>query len=319
MKIHKNNGQGRTVTDPDTGRIYPIPEGGSDGGESVSDGSGTEGTVEGSQGGETQSDPAPSTEGGGEGSGQGFLEPYLRDVPEEQRSVVEPVLEKYRQEQDRNFNQRFEQLQEQARIPMTIYESLLDDPIATLDWIADRMQEERGLDIRDELKDRWYAEQSGQGQGNDQSGQDPNQPLTQAQLDEILEQRERDREQRQQQETFQQQQAEKQAQQVYSWIDDAAKKFSLPLDEGDADDPLKTAIIMQANNLHEQGIARGQAAIEMAAEAISKKLSKQSGQQQIQQTPPLADGGTPPPSPDINYGSSKDRKARMLEMFKPAS
>ena len=330
METDNTVGQGRTITDPDTGRIYAIPEGGSDTGVSVGNEGGTvdssgEGVQSGSEGStEGTEGTQPSTsEGESQSSGQGFLEQYLRDVPEEHRPVVEPVLERMRQEQDRQFNQRFEQLREETRIPTTIYQSLIDAPLDTLDWIADRMQKERGLDIRADIKDRWYAsqglenpEQSGQGP-NDQSGQDQDRPVTQAEIDRILEEREQQREQAQQQQIQEQQRVEQQTKTVNSWVDEAAGKFSLSLDDSQGEDPLRPVIIMQANALHEQGVAKGKAAVEMAVEAVSKRFGNQSSQDSQTNHPNLANGGTPPPARDFDVQDSKQRRARMEELMSP--
>lgn len=275
---------------------------------------------------ETQSgvpETSPSSEegtGSTDTPGQGFLEPYLKEMPEDQRAIVEPVLEKYRQDQDRNVNQRFESLKKETEIPTLIYESLLSDPIQTLDWIADRLQEEQGLDVRSEIKNRWFSEmneanqQSGQ-ENNAQSGQE-DKPLTQTQLNAILEQREQDHAQEQQRQAQQQQQAEQQQTQVNSWIDHAASSLKLELDDSQGEDPMRALIIMQANRIHESGTARGQAAVEMATEAVAKRFGKfNSGGSNTGNQPNVAKGGTPPPSPDFNVQDSKQRKSRMLEFM----
>lgn len=326
MEIENTGGQGLpTITDPVTGRTYPIIAGGSDAGAAVSDGG--EGTVLGDGGeGAPAGEPAPTEggqntpEGDAGSSGQGFLEPYLNDVPEDQRAVVEPVLERYRQEQDARFNKRFEQLQEDARIPTTIYQSLLQDPVQTLNWIADRMQEERGLDIRSTLVDQWGnpVPQGEEGQPSQPEGEQGDKPLTQADIDRILEERENKRQQEQRQQQFEQQQIQKQQETVNNWIDDAAQKASLPLDDTNGEDPLRAVIIMQANQFHESGVARGQAAIDMAVESVAKRFGtvNQNGNQGAGSPQPrVADGGTPPPAKDIDVSDPAQRKARMEELF----
>lgn len=314
IETDKNLSQGfRTVTDPETGRSFPIPEGASDAGvEGVGDeGSGTvQESSEGSEG--VQSDS----------SGQGFLEPYLKDVPEEQRPVVEPILEKYRADQDANFNRRFEQLQEESKTPTMIYQALLDDPITTLNWIADRMQEERGLDVRSQLIDQWgnptpKGQELLEDQNQQQQSQEGDKPLTKAEVDNLLQEREQQREQQLQQQEQQKQAEVQQQRTINNWIDGAAKSFGLNLEDKDGTpDPLRPVIIMQANQLHEQGVAKGQAAVEMAVEAISKRFGTSSSGNGNKGTQPKgADGGSPPPGQDIDYSDAKQRKARMEEMY----
>lgn len=307
-------GQGqRVVTDSETGRSYIIPQGGSDGEVSVGDS--TEGTVQPSQ--EVQppveQQPAPQAPAQ-EGGDQGFLAEYLKDVPEEQRPVVQPILEKYRQDQDRNFNQRFEQIREEAKIPTMLHQALLEDPITTLNWVADKMLEERGLDIRKELLGQWGQGQQVQPQepGN-QPGQQET-PSVEEMIQKAIEEREQQQLQTQKQQDFQQQQAQQQAQTVNTWVDQAAKSFSLSLDDTNGEDPLRAVIIMQANQLHESGVARGQAAVEMAVESVSKRFGgappANGGPQ-----PRVADGGSPPPAQPIDVSNEKERRARMMELF----
>ena len=309
MKSKESLSQGfRFITDTETGRAYPIPEGGS--GEpapSISDGGG-EGTVQ--DGGDGS---------GSQSSGQGFLEPYLADVPEDQRDVVAPVLEKFRKDQDANFNRRFEELREETNVATKIHQALLEDPVNTLNWIADRFQEEQGLDVRADLVERWndYV-QSGQepnvnDNGEAQSGQgEEAQPLTKEEVQRILD--ERDQQAVQQQ--YEQQQMQQQQQQINNWIDEAAKSHGFSLDDSQGEDPLRPVIIMQANKLYEQGTAKGQAAIEMATEAVAKRFgsntsNKNNGEGQRQ--PKVATGGTPPSNQQVDLSDSTQRKARMLE------
>lgn len=355
MKTGETRGQGLAfVTDEVTGVSYPIPSGGS-GNEAPPQGDGA-GTVsengnEGVQstadrmaqvgpGSETQTQettepteqPQESTEtqtqeeSGQEG--QGFLEPYLKDVPEDQRDVVAPVLEKYRQEQDRNFNQRFEQLRQETDVPVRVHQALIQDPEQTIDWIADRLQEERGIDVRQALLSRWNGGQSqetqtpGQGQEAQSGEEDPeNKPLTQAEFDRLLKEREEQQAEERRRQELQQQQATQQQQTVYSWIDNAAKQFSLPLDDSEGEDPLRQVIVMQANDLHEKGVAKGQAAVEMAVESISKRFGNNgAGNQGAQNDAPrVAEGGSAPPAEKIDITDPKQRKARMEELFSPAS
>lgn len=287
------------VTDPTTGRRYPVPRGAADD---------SEGTVQNEEG---------NAQSGN--SGQGFLEKYLADVPEDQRSIVEPVLEKYRADNDAKVNKKFEELREETKVATAIHQSLLQDPLNTLNWIADRLQEEQGIDARAELMSRWKdAVSSGKVDelANEQTQElDPNKPLTQADIDKILEEREQNRLQQQQQEEMSRRQAEEQHQTITSWIDDAAKKLGLGLDDSNGEDPLRPVIIMKANELHESGVAKGQAAIELATEAIAKRFGKSGGGSAKGSEPKVAEGGTVPPSRDFDVTDAKQRKARMLEHF----
>ena len=289
------------VTDPSTGKRYPVPQGASDDGE---------GTVQSDEG-NVQSDS----------SGQGFLDKYLADVPEDQRSVVAPVLEKYRADNDAQVNRKLESIREETKVATAIHQSLLQDPLNTLNWIADRLQEEQGIDARAELMRRWEAAvDSGQVQEleNQTSNEtDPDKPLTQSDIDKILEDREQRRLQQQHQEELGRQQAEEQHKTINTWIDTSAKSVGLELDDSNGEDPLRPIIIMKANELHESGTAKGQAAIELATEAIAKRFGKvKSGSGS---EPKVAEGGTTPPAKDFDVTNAKQRKARMLEHFTSTS
>ena len=295
-----------SVTDPETGRSYIIPRGGAE------DGDGDAGTVQ------------NGNEGAQSGnSGQGFLEKYLADVPEDQRSVVEPVLEKYRADNDARVNKRFEELREETKVATAIHQSLLQDPINTLNWVADRLKEEQGIDARAELMNRWKeAVDSGQvpnPEDDPSNQQDPNKPLTQADIDKILEEREQQRLNQQKQEELSRQQAEEQHKTITGWIDGAAKSVGLELDDSQGEDPLRPVIIMKANELHESGVAKGQAAVELATESIAKRFGKSRGENKGGSEPKVATGGTTPPASDFDVTDSVQRKARMLEHFTSAN
>jgi len=277
-----------------------------------------EGTVPPTEGEEVQSgDPAPVTQQ--DNTGQGFIDPYLKDLPEDQRGQVAPVLEKFRQDQDANFNRRFEQLQEESRIPSMIHQALIDDPVTTLNWVADRMLEEKGIDVRKELLTKWGETQSQEPQGQGQQVQsEEGKALTAEDVERILTEREQQAQQKSQQADSQQQQIQQQQKTVNGWIDTASKNLSLPLDDSQGEDPLRAVIIMQANQLHESGVAKGQAAVEMAVEAISKRFGgKSNGSSEAQ--PKVAEGGSPPPAENINFGDRDQRRARMAELFTGAS
>lgn len=303
-------GQGLTfVTDEETGRSYPIPSGGSDGDVSISDGG--EGTVQGAEA------TPPSNEGS---DASGFLEPYLSELPEDQREVVRPVMEKFRKEQDAKVNQRFEQLREESRVPTMIHQALIQDPLTTLNWIADRIQQEQGLDVRQELLSRWQqGQQEAQVQSLEGQGQEQEpKALTAEDIDQILEEREQQRQQSELQQQQQQAQYQEQQKTLNSWIDNAAKSHSLPLDDSNGEDPLRAVIIMSANKLHESGVAKGQAAVEMATEAIAQRFGR-STKPPGQDAAKVAEGGSAPPSKPIDVSDKSQRIARMEELFGAAS
>ena len=333
MKTGETRGQGLTFATDEFGRLWPIPAGGSSmtpppTQESVSEDEGTvseesQEVQSGEESQETQSsEPTGEETQTGEvddPSGQGFLEPYLKDVPEDQREIVEPVLEKFRQEQDRNFNQRFEQIRAETEVPVTIHRALVNDPINTVNWVAERFKEEQGLDLRAELLKQWTGEesqiQSGQGQEPQSGQEDEDRPLTKKELQDLLQQREEEQRQQQLQQQTLEQQRQQQEQTISGWVSEAASKFNVPLDDKNGPDPLRDTIILYANSLHEQGQAKGQAAIEMATEAIAKRMQVNSGNNNKGDEPKTANGGTAPPAQEIDFSNADQRKARMEELF----
>lgn len=307
MKFAHKEGQGfPSITDEETGRVYPLIMGGSEGATAPtpSEGNGGEGTVT-----PPAEEPQSTPEGGG---GQEFYAKYLNDVPEDVRPQVEQVLEKYRSEQDANFNKKLEKQAEETRVPMTLYNALMEAPIETIDWIADQFEQERDLNIREQMLQRWGIEMPNEDPGQESS---EDQPMTKAELEEWYQQRREQEAQEAQQQQTQQQQIQQQRQTVQSWIESAAKNYGLEL-EGE-NDPVLQTIIMQANDLHSKGTARGQAAVEMATEALAKRLGVKPKENKGEE-PTLADGGTAPPSKDIDLSDPKQRKARMAELFEPA-
>lgn len=308
------------------GRVIPIPAGGSD--------TTTAGTE--SQG-STEEPPEPGTEETGVQSedgdeqqssgGQEFIEPYLEGLDPRVRPHVEERLEQFRKDQDAQVNKKLESVNEELssfkqyadspddlEVPIAFYSSMVNDPINTLEWLFDRFDQELGRDLRSEVKEMVQSNASASGgedptqqltqnqPGQTQQGgnEDPSQqPLTKADLDAYFEQKEQERQEREDQK----QQEEQQRQQVNSWVDEAAKKFSFPLDE---DDPMRQAIITEAGKLFEQGqVKDGKQAVEMATESLVTKVkNKVGGSQKPNQltTPKVANGGQAPhqQKPDIN-------------------
>lgn len=272
----------------------------------------------------TSGDGVQPDAGGTEGTqdqsgGQGFIEPYLSDVDESVRPTVQKKLEQFRQDQDAQVTRRFEQMRQETEIPVTVYKALMDDPIGTVQWIAERFEQDRGINLRDQLLQQWQQANGGEGQPEGESN-DPNAPLTQAELDRILEEREQQKTQQAQQQQIEQQRIQQQTQTVHSWMDEAAKKFP-NFEFNDADgqpDPLRTAIALQANQLHSSGQAKGRAAIEMVVESMAQRFGSSgagnnnggpSGE------PRTANGGSAPPAREIDVTDNAQRKDRMFELF----
>lgn len=287
-----------------------------EGGGGSGDSGGTAPASEGTQSTDTGgSEPAPTPESGG----QGFYQEYVESVPEEHREVVTDVLEQYRQEQDANFNKKFQNLREETEIPVTLYNALMSDPVSTLQWVVERFQEEQGRDLRSELLDTWEVNpQSGQ-EVEPQSGQeDEPEYMTPEQLEKWYEDRREQERKEAEQQQRQQQTVQQREKTVNSWIDEAAESFNLELDDSNGEDPLRAAIVMQANELHEAGKARGKAAIEMVVEQFSKRFQSAAsgeGNQGKGEQPVTANGGGPPPSKDIDVSDKNQRRGRMLELF----
>lgn len=321
------------------GRVIPIPSGGSD--------TTTAGT---SEGGSTEEPPEPGTEDSGVQSdgddeqqssgGQEFIEPYLEGLDPRIRPHVQEKLEQFRKDQDAQVNKKLESVNEELsgfkqyadspdelEVPVAFYSSMVNDPINTLEWLFDRFDQELGRDLRSEVKEMMQSNASASGgddptqqltqnqPGQTQEGgnEDPSQkPLTKADLDAYFEQKEKERQDQQEQEKAE----EQQRQQVNSWVDEAAKKFSFPLD---ADDPLRQTIITEAGRLFEQGQTKdGKQAVEMATESLVTKLkNKVGGSQKPGQltTPKVANGGQAPhqQKPDIsNPKARQDYMAALL-------
>lgn len=298
------------------GREFPVPAGGSgnepppsteggEGGGTADTGAGDDG-VQPDEGGQ-QTEPS---------GGQGFIEPYLEDVPEEVRPTVEAKLDQFRKDQDAQVTRRFDQLQQETEIPVTVYNALMNDPVGTLQWITERFQEDRGIDLRNQLLEQWGVQQGEPTGGGEEP--DPNKPLTQAELNEILEEREQARQQEIQNQQSEAQRLEQQTRTVHGWMDEAAKSYGLTFEDKDGTpDPLRTAIALQANELHNSGQARGKAAVEMVVEAFSKRFGSTGGSNggQPGTDPKVAKGGSTVPAKDIDVSDPKQRRDRMYELF----
>lgn len=296
-------------------REYAIPAGGSDDAPPPSD-SGDGGTAP-TDGGEVQPNQGGTDGSQGQPSGQGFIDPYLNDVDETVRPVVQQKLEQFRQDQDAQVTRRFEQLRNETEVPVTVYNALMNDPVGTMQWIAERFEQDRGVNLRDQLLEQWQQSQGGEsGEANEP---DPNTPLTQADIDRILEEREQAKAQQAQQQQAEQARLQQQTQTVHSWMDDAAKTYGLEFNDADGQpDPLRTAIALQANQLHNTGQAKGRAAVEMVVESMAKRFGNSgNGNNNGEQpnSPRTANGGSAPPAKEIDVSDPKQRRARMAELF----
>ena len=337
------------------GQHFPIPAGGSDtttAGQEPPQGQGEPvdpadlGTAaEGDGQGQGQT-AQPDDDGGGQQSsgGQEFIEPYLEGLDPRIRPQVEERLEQFRKDQDAQVQKKIENVNSELRgfkeyasspeeleVPVAFYQSIVNDPLNTIEWLFDRFDQELGRDLRSEVQqmvqqpgqepgqqqgaqpqpaDGQQPTQQGQPQGQqDGQQQDPaNQPMTKADVEAYFEQKRQEEQQAQQQRESE----EQQRQQVQGWVDEAAKRYSLPLEQ---DDPLRETIVSEAGKLFEQGqVTDGKQAVEMATESLMTKLrNKVGGQQPPQQltTPKIANGGQAPgqQKPDLS-----DPKARQSYM-----
>jgi hypothetical protein len=121
------------------------------------------------QGQQTQSSEGQAQSEGGQPSGQDLIAPYLESVDEGVRDTVGEVLNRFRSDQDAQVNRALEQraqelqaLQQESEIPMTIYQNLMTDPVGTLEWLTERLQEEMEVDARSQLLERWQQGQQQQ-------------------------------------------------------------------------------------------------------------------------------------------------------------
>lgn len=247
-----------------------------------------------------------------------FIQPYLEGVDENVRPTVQEVLTRFRSEQDAQVNKKFQEYNSQLdayrqyapdpselEIPVALYESLVQDPIGTLNWVAERFQEEGGRDLRSELLQTWqqttdnFSEADAIAEATDPS----NKPLTVKEL----EQWEKRRTVEAQQAQRQQQRMEQAKNRTLGWLDSALKQNDLSLTQ---DDPITEAVILHASRLHQSGqVANGQQAIEMAVEAFAQRLKNQ---KQPTAQPKVAEGGQAPPPKPMDMSDEKQRREYML-------
>jgi hypothetical protein len=252
-------------------------------------------------------------------SGQDLIAPYLEGVDESIRSTVAETLERYRQDADANFNKRFERTSTQLKawqqlaedpshleVPLGLYENLMSAPVDTLEWVADRFQQELGVDLRAQLLEKWGASKDPASAPAEQPADPADQPLTRAQLEQWHAEQEQARHE---------QQAQEQARQTTeTWLKEVTSAAGLELGEGDI--VLKEAILRHAAQVMPQ-VRDGKQAIQMAVEAITNRFAPKAPKQQ-EPAPKLATGGTAPGQPAPDYTDQKVRREAMLSMLTAA-
>lgn len=262
--------------------------------------------------------PEPEAQSTETPSGQDLIAPYLEGVDDSVRDTVAERLEQYRKDADANFNKRFEQTSgqldaykqyaedpSQLEVPVGLYENLMSSPVDTLEWVAERFQQELGVDLRAQLLEKWGGQKPAEApQGQEQ---DPaEQPLTRAQLEQWHAEQEQAR---------QEQQAQAEARKTTEgWLQEATTAAGLELGEGDI--VLKEAILRHAAQVMPQ-VRDGKQAIQMAVEAITNRFAPKAPKQQAP-APKVATGGTAPGQPAPDYTDQKVRREAMLSMLTAA-
>ena len=277
--------------------------------------------------------PSEGDEAQSEG-GQGLIEPYVADVDPRVRPIVEEKLEAFRKDADANANAKIEKVStelkkfkefasepEQLETPVALYMWLMEQPLEALDWMAQAVEGDMGLDVRSTLMDKWgkgqpqneqpqeTAEQpeGAQSEGQ-QQGSEADRPLTRAELEEEFKRREQEAQQRAQQQQM--------VQKLYETLDGVLveQKFNLP-----ANSPEREVILRDANRIYEQGQAKtAKEAISLSAKATRERLEtaiKGGGSQQPSGEPRTAQGG------DLTSGlkqinaSDKNQRIALIEQI----
>lgn len=247
--------------------------------------------------------------------GQDYIEPYLEGVDDYHRGVVAEKLEAYRKDSDRNIQKHIEKVNskvrkyeqygnpEQIEFAVSLVRNLVDDPIATIDYLADQFKADFDRDLRNEIVSKWATT----GQTTSEQPQDPAEqpqsteaPLTRAEVEQLLQQ------QRQQEveEAHKAQQMEQARTQVDGWLTEASKQVGVDLSGNSA---LKQAVVMQANELITSGQAPdGKTAIRLSVEALTNTFKKKPTAPTSKE-PKVADGGRAPgiPKPDLSDATAR--------------
>ena len=247
--------------------------------------------------------------------GQDYIEPYLEGVDDYHRGVVAEKLEAYRKDSDRNIQKHIEKVNskvrkyeqygnpEQIEFAVSLVRNLVDDPIATIDYLADQFKADFDRDLRNEIVSKWATtEQTTPEQMQDPAEQPPSTeaPLTRAEVEQLLQQ------QRQQEaeEAHKAQQMEQARAQVDGWLAEASKSVGVDLSGNAA---LKQAVVMQANELVTSGQAPdGKTAIRLSVEALTNTFKKKPTAPTSKE-PKVADGGRAPgiPKPDLSDATAR--------------
>lgn len=256
--------------------------------------------------------------------GQDFIEPYLDGVDDYHKGVVAERLEAYRKDSDRNIQKHIEKVNakvrkyeqygnpEQIEFAVSLVRNLVDDPIATIDYLADQFKADFDRDLRTEITDRWAGttpiEQSPSGTDTSPTEQ-VEQPLTRAEVEQLLQQ------QRQQEaeEAQQAQQMEQARKQVDGWLAEATKQVGVDIASNPA---LKQAVVMQANELVTSGQAPdGKTAIRLSVEALTNTFKKKPTPAPTSKEPKVADGGRAPGIPKPDLSDATARRDYMLSLI----
>lgn len=275
----------------------------------------------------TPATPAPQEQASESASGEqdfveGILEPYLNDLSAMERAVAEPVLRRFREEQDKRVNERFQQEAEKRKAyeqygdpshianATKVYNAFINDPVNTTEWLMERAQDDLGVDVRAQLKQQLQdvAEEAAADPTVDES-----KPLTEQDIERLLEQREQKRLQEQQQAQQTQVQREVAVQRTQSWLDEATSKHSVEVPEN-----LKSSVLYRAMQLKETGeVAESPAAIERAVQEFAEAMGARTPN--TPSDPIVAQGGTPPPPPGFDVTDREQRLAAMENRLNAAA
>lgn len=260
-----------------------------------------------------------STEGAPEAQsdgGQDLIAPYLEGVDESIRDQVAERLERYRADADANFNRRFEEAstalqafkqfaEDPAHLetPVALYDNLMQDPLGTLEWVAERFQSEMGRDLRAELQEKWKQATGETPPEGQPATDDADKPLTRKELEAW---------QREQQEETQRQEQQAQAKATTEgWLNEATQAAGLDLGEDDI--AIKHAILTHAATLN-NSVRDGKKAIAMAVEAVTNRLAPKTPKNP-QPAPKVAAGGGPAAPNQPNWSDKSQRVEAMLSML----
>lgn len=250
-----------------------------------------------------------------------IIAPYLEGVPEEVQAVVAEKLEAFRQDADRNANKKIQQQAEQLKsytvlgdaeeleMVTEIWRSLVNDPVDTIEWLADRFEAEQDRDLKAELLNAF-------GEAVQMTAETPEitegtPSLSREDVEQML---------LEMREEFENQAAEEAEFEAFTaqtdmWIVDAAKANHIEIDDQDTE-----IIVRRATTLIEDGVVdNGKDAIDMATEAFANRIRELA--KANSKTLTVAEGGNPVDllSKEIDFNSAKDRKTAAEALLRAAS